>query len=103
MNSEERIKELHKRMAKRHRNKIERQTFMYGASSTILCICLILAILTDGNHAGTIAVTYSGASMLFDNAGGYVLTALAAFLLGVIITLIIRRYHSKSNASQDNE
>ena len=40
--------------------------------------------------------------MLFEDAGGYVLTALAAFMIGVIITVIIRNRLKKKPKDREN-
>ena len=47
-----------------------------------------------GSPRGT-AGPYSGAAMLFENAGGYVTTAVAAFMAGVIIAAACIRYRQK--------
>ena len=50
-----------------------------------------------------IAGPYSGAMMLFENAGAYVLVALLAFMAGVVLSvLLIRRRKRDAYADQEN-
>ncbi len=63
-----------------------------GAGSAILTAVIILLIGSTGFiHTGATAGLYSGATLLFGNAGGYVLTAIVAFMVGVIITVILKK------------
>jgi hypothetical protein len=39
---------------------------------------------------------YTGASLLSSEAGAYILVAVIAFMLGVIITVIVRKYNKKN-------
>ena len=55
-----------------------------GAASSMLLVCLLLLVgLGDGFHAGATAGKYSGAALLFDGIGGYVLIGVIAFIVGV--------------------
>ena len=103
MTSEERIASLHTRM-ENLREKDERQkTAGLGAGCCILTVCLILLICNAGESSpGGTASLYSGATMLFENAGGYVTIAVAAFMIGVVITAVLlkKRFKSGNGAHQ---
>ena len=107
MTAEERITSLHMRMAalKERQEKLERQkTAGLGMGCGILAVCLILLICSAGKGGpGGTASLYSGATMLFENAGGYVAIAVAAFTMGVIITvaLLKKRFNSGDGEPRD--
>ena len=62
----------------------------------LLALCLLLVIGAAGAvHPGGTAGLYSGATMLFENAGGYVLVAVLAFMAGVVITAVLLRRRFK--------
>ena len=93
--AEERVQALHDRMRARFRKRERRRTTALGLSCAALTACLLLVMTDQGSHGGATAGLYSGATMLFEDAGGYVLTALAAFMIGVIITVIVRNRRRK--------
>ncbi len=54
-------------------------------------------------HSGGVTDTYSGAMMLFKNAGGYILAAIIAFMAGVLITaLLIKKKNRKEDFPNGN-
>ncbi len=60
-----------------------------------LSVFLVLALVTllgqlGGGGAGMLSEGMAASSMLAESAGGYVLTAVAAFMAGVIITVVLR-------------
>ena len=96
MTYEERVRELHRRMAARQRRKENLRTWAMGASSLILFTCLLTLVGSTGLiHRGATAGLYTGAILLFESAGSYVLTALAAFTAGVVSTVILKRHQGK--------
>jgi len=55
-------------------------------------VCLFLVVFNAGvSHLGGAAGMYSGATMLFEGVGGYVLAAVIAFMAGVVVTVTIIR------------
>jgi len=92
MKDAERIISLHERMDHiRHRQEL-RKTGTLGSASVILAVYLFLLIFNAGeSNLGVAAGMYSGTTMLFDGAGGYVLAAVIAFMAGVIVTVMIIR------------
>ena len=99
MTPEERIASLHMRMGalRERQEKQERQkTVALGSGCCGLALCLILLICAEGTgSAGRTAGLYSGATMLFENAGGYVAIAVAAFMAGVVIAVACIRHRQK--------
>ena len=106
MTSEERIASLHIRMDALRERKEQRKTAALGAGCGALAVCLMAMLISVGKPvSGGTAGLYSGATMLFENAGGYVAAAIAAFMAGVIITVACIRYRMKheGEAGPDGE
>lgn len=57
----------------------------------------------DGQRVLVTVGPYSGATMLFENAGGYMLLAVAAFMTGVVVTaaLIKKRNRTETEIKQE--
>ena len=93
LTAEEKVAALHKRMEALRRRREKRKTQALGISCAGLTFCLLFLVFGEGAaHRGGAAGMYSGATMLFENAGGYVLTALAAFAVGTLVTVLCIRY-----------
>lgn len=94
MTKEERVLKLHEKMAVRKQKKENARTWAAGAGSLALFACLIALIGSSGPaHLGATAGLYSGATLLFEGTGGYVLAALIAFMAGVVITIVLKMRH----------
>ena len=87
--AEERIEALHSRMEDLQKAKERRINALLGAGCCMLTILLVALIFVNGSSNGATAGIYSGSTMLLEDAGGYVLAAVIAFMLGVIVTVII--------------
>ena len=84
MTDEEKVEALHKKMRTYRKKKDRRVAAICGAAGSVLFLCLFLLVgLGDGFHAGATAGKYSGAALLFDGIGGYVLIGVIAFIIGV--------------------
>ncbi len=93
LTAEERTASLHLRMESLRRRRERRKTRALGASCAGLTLCLLLLIFGEGTaHGGGVAGIYSGATMLFENAGGYVLTAIVAFAVGTLVTILCLKH-----------
>ncbi|MEE3466808.1 MAG: hypothetical protein VZQ83_00050 [Eubacterium sp.] len=102
MTNEERVARLHQKMRVRRQMKERRKTRLYGAASCALLMCLVaLVVLQGGVHQGTTASLYAGATMLFEDVGGYVLLAIVAFMAGVCVTVVCMRMKHHDNDSGD--
>ena len=95
MTNEERIQALHARVAAMERTRERRKTGAIGAASAVLTVCLLFMVFGGGMHPGGAAGLYSGATMLFEGAGPYVLIAIVAFMAGVIVTAVLIRNRKK--------
>ena len=92
MTAEGRIASLHRRMEVQSRRQEKQKMTAMGAASFALTACLLALFADRGmNHRSATATQYAGATMLFDNAGGYVLAAILAFMAGVVITVVCLR------------
>ena len=89
---EERVSSLHLRMAARRRKRARRTTGAMGFAAAALAGCLLL-IIGEGSfaHTGGTAGMYTGAMMLFEHAGAYVLVALLAFMGGAVTAALLIR------------
>ena len=94
MTGRERVSALRERMAALREKRERRKTAGLGAVCAGLAACLA-ALIFDGRRMGGTAGSYAGAAMLFEDAGGYVLAAVAAFMTGVVITVLCIRYGRK--------
>ncbi len=104
MTEQERIKALHARMAEIKRAREKRKTMSLSMGCAAAAVCLILLVFGDTGQRGGTAGEYSGATMLFGNAGGYVLVALCAFALGSAVTLLcVRHKRNVPNEITDKE
>ena len=99
MTNEERVQSLHMRMDALRRVRERRKTGAIGAASVVLTLCLMLLVFSGGGtHLSGTAGLYSGATMLFEDAGAYVLIALIAFMAGVIVTVVLIRNRKKETS-----
>ena len=106
MTNEERIQALHARVAALQRQRERRKTGAVGAAGAVLTVCLLFMVFGGGGtHPGGAAGLYSGATMLFEGAGPYVLIAVVAFMAGVIVTVALLRSRKKEigPAGEDRE
>ncbi|RKM63341.1 hypothetical protein D6856_04255 [Butyrivibrio sp. XB500-5] len=96
MTGEERLSELHRRMKGLRKKRQSRMINAMGMVSTALFACLFIIIQHLGvGQFGTTTNLYSGSSLLYEEAGGYVLTAIVAFVVGTIVTVICVRKHNR--------
>ena len=100
--AEERVNALHKRMKEMEQARERRKTVLMGTGCGVLTLALLVMIFADSQTSGTTAA-YSGAMMLFEGAGGYVLAAVAAFMIGVIITVTVLATRRKQEARKAAE
>ena len=95
MTNEERIQALHGRIRALRRVRERRKTAALGAGSGVLSVCLLFLVFGGGTHPGGPAGLYSGATMLFEGAGPYVLIAVVAFMAGVVVSVALIRNRRK--------
>ena len=92
--NEEHIKQLNKRVIELKRQRDLVVMSVCGAVSSILCVVLGAVITLIGEPTtGYAEVEYAGAALANGSiAGGYILVALIAFMLGILLTVFIKRY-----------
>lgn len=87
---------VHARANGLRRARARRRLALAGWAGGALGVMLILAIgsLSGLQHRAA-GVGYEGASLLTDDAGGYVLAAVVAFMAGVAVTVLCMRSKDK--------
>ena len=94
--SEERLKLLHERADEMQRQRDALRLKLTGGASGVLAVCLIslLAVFGKSGH-GITESGYAGTSLLSESAGGYVLVAVIAFAVGVVLTVMLTRHKNR--------
>ena len=93
---EERIAMLHKRADDIERQRNRSAAVCWCSISACLSVLLITCVVMEESAMHDAARTQmSGSSLLGDSTGGYVLAAVIAFFVGVIITALIFRYRNR--------
>ena len=97
--SEERINHVHMRVREIKRTRDKRIKVSSGCLCVVLLSSLVTMIgtFTTRYSASDNPALYTGASLLDSSAGGYVLTAVVAFMAGVVITVSIKKYIERHN------
>ncbi len=93
--TEERIELMHMQAKAMERGLAKRRLAGLGSVSVFLAAVLLTVIYQLNGLAVSISDDSTGSSLLSENAGGYVLAAVIAFFIGVIITSLIFRYRNK--------
>ena len=90
MTQEERIRELHNRAEKVQRAAGGRSLAVLGSVSVFFAALLTVSLNLIGGLSENIRESsFTGASLLSSDSGGYVLVAVLAFFAGVLITVLI--------------
>ena len=90
--SEETVAEILRRSDRIALHRSRRIGHVLSGTSCLLALMLLLVIcMLTGNRAQAPAESAFGSFLLSAEAGGYVLAAVLAFVLGVIITLLCIR------------
>ena len=90
MTQEERIRELHNRAEKLQRAADGRRLAVLGSVSVFFAALLTVSLNLIGGLSENIRESsFTGASLLSSDSGGYVLVAVLAFFAGVFITVLI--------------
>lgn len=87
--TDERIEQMRRRTGELRHKREGTTLIMSGGWCMVLFAALLEVIMNYGG--GTIATgTYAGTTLLNETAGGYVLVAVTAFMVGVAITVLLR-------------
>jgi len=92
----ERIELIHQRATRLRRKKNRKKLTVFGGASVFLSAVLLLMVhQMFGLSESITGEPYTGSSLLSESAGGYVLTAVTAFVPGVVITAVIFRHRNR--------
>ena len=98
--AEERIALLHRRARTIKRKRIAGQLIGCGSAAVCVFAFLMGALARTGVRlSGTMSGDYTASSMLSENAGAYVLVAVAAFMVGVAVTVALIRWQERRKMS----
>ena len=95
--TEKRVAIVKKRIAEHRRRQARRSI----RSLSALCVLLFLSLVGTVGTVGTVrgqpidAAGMYGAILLHESADGYVLLAVATFMLAVVITVVCMRLHER--------
>ena len=99
----ERIALLHQRAQELETKRRKTATTAWGGVCAALTVCLVAAVAcnNDASHA-VFDVRFAGSSMLDHSAGGYVLAAVIAFILGAAVTTACIKWQKKNKKAPDD-
>ena len=87
------IRRVHQRAKELQKKRDKRLLQMSGVISSLLCIALLAAAVQIDLHAVVSPnSSFAGSSLLSESVGGYVLVGVVAFMAGVVLTVIIKKY-----------
>ena len=90
---EEAFEEVMKRSRVLKRRNEKKKTALLSASASLVTVTLVLMIgVLGGAGAGISGQSAYGSFLLPTEAGGYILAAVVAFVIGIGVTLIIQKY-----------
>lgn len=100
---EERISLIHTRAARIKRRQDKNIITGIGSLCAVLLILLsgMMNMLVTSSKLSDSTGMYAGSSLLDASAGGYVLTAIVAFMVGVIITVICKKYVKRKSLTRE--
>ena len=95
--NEERISLVHRRAVELRKARDKKIITANGCLCTILLLAVVSAVgaFATGYPMADNPKVFTASSLLASSAGGYVFTAVIAFMVGVIITVGIRKYLEK--------
>lgn len=99
--TEEIVRDVHVRARALQREEAQRRLTITGGACGALIVALLAVIgVYGGLWHRPLTASYAGASLLGDSAGGYVLVAVVAFMLGVTITVILKWQQRKKETDE---
>ena len=106
--SEERVRELHRRMHTMEKTKDRRYLLMYAAVCTVclvfvVAMALIIAHLPVRSPGEQLAGSVTASIFTNQDSVGYVVTALLAFFLGVLFTIFCFRLKKRVGEKQSDD
>ena len=99
----ERQTELHRRIAARQAQREKKRTASLSIAGGALSLILVVLMIGRGRSgAGPRPGLYTGTALIYGDVGGYVLAAVLAFMIGVIITVILMRNRIRDAERKDD-
>ena len=96
--NEERMRMLHERAAQLQKQSEKKSVYKVGSICAVLLIALVGIIGGLQGHPTELTQNgFAASSLLSQSAGGYVLVASIAFMLGVVITIAIKKTMEKNS------
>ena len=92
MDREARLDEIFRRAEVVRRRQEENRTRLLGGSTAALALALVALIGGFARRGAEVRGTALGAFLLGPEAGGYVLVALLAFMLGIVAALLAQKH-----------
>ena len=97
------VRAVHARAHALAQRREKAKTVLTGGACVTLTCLLALMISDFGGLQHEVRPTgFAGASLLSDNAGGYVLAAVVAFMAGVIV-MVVRQSRAKKGQGPEDE
>ena len=96
---EAKLDEVFRRAEDIRRRHEERLTRLLGGATAVLALALIVIIGAFAGRGAQIHGTTLGAFLLGPEAGGYVIVALIAFVLGIAAALLAQRHRRQKSDS----
>ena len=100
---EAKLDEIFRRAETVRRRQEEKRTRLLGGATAALALALITMIGGFAGRGAEVRGTALGAFLLGPEAGGYVLVALIAFALGIVITHIIQQRRIAEKNKEDEK
>ena len=89
---------LHERAAQLQKQSEKKSVYKVGSICAVLLIALVGIIGGLQGHPTELTQNgFAASSLLSQSAGGYVLVASVAFMLGVIVTIVIKKTMEKNS------
>lgn len=100
---QEQLHEIMQRGERLRQRKERRMTRSLAASASALFVlpAACIGAFGEAGYAGT--TTVYGSFLLSAEAGGYVLAAVIAFALGVVVTVLLHRYKGRDKPDSSGE
>ncbi len=101
--NEEALREVLKRGRAVRKRRESRNIQILGGMTGVLLVGLICVIASFSSGGIGSAGSAYGAFLLSAEAGGYVLTAVIAFAVGVVLTVLIWQYRKRKRKNPEEE
>ncbi len=96
--NEERIELMHKKAKKLQYERNRR--LMIGSAivgAMLFAVLIVSSVVFNVQIEGTAETTFAASSLFSYSLGGYVMVAVIAFMIGVVITVIIKKHAKKKD------